>query len=113
MSYLLISAIPEYEISSVPGYTSDQNSTCDICSQTYKSFCSSCLTQLAQSMTESYKQVIKDNIDVAKELLPTDRHPADDLCLLLAMCLSKSRIGHSESFPLPISTVQLPCKIKT
>jgi len=43
-------------------------------------------------MTESYKKIIKDNKDVAKELLPTDRHPADDLCLLLAMCLSRFEV---------------------
>jgi len=74
----------------MPGYKSDQKSKCDTCSQPYQSFCGFCLSKLAQSMVESYRLVVKDNCDVAKELLPTDRHPADDMCLLSAMCLSKS-----------------------
>jgi N-terminal acetyltransferase B complex non-catalytic subunit len=38
---------------------------------------------------QSYREVTKDDSHITKTLLPTDRHPADDLCILAAMCLIK------------------------
>jgi len=65
-------------------------------------------------MTEIYRQATKDHGNVAKELLPTDRHPADDLCLLSAMSLSESEIKALvlgpftlQPDPFPRSKIQL------
>jgi N-terminal acetyltransferase B complex non-catalytic subunit len=38
---------------------------------------------------QSYGRAINDSDAIAKKLLPTDRHPADDLCILSVMCLIK------------------------
>jgi len=41
---------------------------------------------------ESYRNAIDDDGVITKSLLATDRHPADDLCILSAMCFIKLSI---------------------
>ncbi|KAG9248309.1 N-acetyltransferase B complex non catalytic subunit-domain-containing protein [Calycina marina] len=93
LSYLITSAIPEHESHTLPTYQPHQEVTCDICSKPMAAFCTCCLMELAQAMTKAYTAAIKDNPDVAKELLTTDRHPADDLAILSAMCLIKAAVA--------------------
>lgn len=83
--YLLSSSIPEHERRSL--LTSKH--ICIICSKSCITYCNTCLSQLAQSTMQSYGRAIKDEGNIVASLLPTDRHPADDLCILSAMCLVK------------------------
>jgi N-terminal acetyltransferase B complex non-catalytic subunit len=47
----------------------------------------------------SYQKAITENKTIAKSLLPTDRHPADDLCVVAAMCLIKASMVNSTLSP--------------
>lgn len=52
-------------------------------------YCQSCLEKLAEESISSYQTAVNDDGQITKSLLTTDRHPADDLCVLAAMCLVK------------------------
>jgi len=56
----------------------------------------SSLAQLAQDSTRLYLSA-SDGGRTAWDLLPTDTHPADDLCLLSAMCLIKLAMPEKDS----------------
>lgn len=90
--YLLSSSIPEYERRSSP--TSDH--ICSICSTSCVLYCNVCLARLARSTMQSYGRAIKDEGDIFATLLPTDRHPADDLCIISVMCLVKLSASTSD-----------------
>ncbi|KAH8602738.1 N-acetyltransferase B complex non catalytic subunit-domain-containing protein [Bisporella sp. PMI_857] len=100
LSYLLTSSIPEQRKMIIPAYQSDQQLVCDICSTPSSLFCQQCLLKLGQSTIECYKVAITDG-GVAKGLLSTDRHPADDLVVLSAMCLIKTSLGSAPSIGGP------------
>lgn len=48
------------------------------------------MEHLAQDLIWVYGSILRDAGHITKNLLSTDTHPADDLCLLAAMCLLKS-----------------------
>jgi N-terminal acetyltransferase B complex non-catalytic subunit len=51
---------------------------------------------VAQDAIESYQCAIDDDGRITKTLLTTDRHPADDFCVIAAMCLIKLSLMHAE-----------------
>ncbi|KAI1005849.1 hypothetical protein K3495_g2373 [Podosphaera aphanis] len=69
--------------------------TCCISRQEYSIFSSSDgkqsnpLLELAEELMKSYQTAIKDDGRITKNLLTTDRHPADDMAVLASMCLIK------------------------
>lgn len=86
----MTSSVPEYERTRSPQYQpGSTNFQCKGCYQQCGAYCSTCVEILAQSLMQSYREVTKDDSHITKTLLPTDRHPADDLCILAAMCLIK------------------------
>jgi N-terminal acetyltransferase B complex non-catalytic subunit len=60
-------------------------------------FCGLCLKVLVQNCLHSYKIALDDDGKITNTLLTTDRHPADDLCVLSAMCLVKLSLLDSKS----------------
>jgi N-terminal acetyltransferase B complex non-catalytic subunit len=70
---------------------------CTCCTYDCQSYCQSCLAKLCEESIESYQAAVSDDGRITKSLLPTDRHPADDLCILAAMCLTK--LGLSKTSP--------------
>lgn len=68
---------------------SPEQVTCKKCSsQLSDAYCESCLTELVRATIKSYGAAISDS-ETKEKLAKTDRHPADDLCVLSAMCLTK------------------------
>lgn len=89
--FLITSSIPEHSrrISRVPGRTV----TCARCSTLLSDdYCGLCLTQLTWGAVKSYGLAMNDDGRITSTLLPTDLHPADDLCILSATCLAKLSI---------------------
>ena len=69
---------------------------CTGCNQSCGLYCKICLENLANSALQSYGKAVHDDDTITKTLLPTDRHPADDLAIMSAMCLIKlSRMNES------------------
>jgi N-terminal acetyltransferase B complex non-catalytic subunit len=66
---------------------------CIICSTPCSSYCGICLTALALGTLKSYGTAIANETNIKTTLLSTDRHPADDLCILSAMCLIKLAVS--------------------
>ena len=62
---------------------------CNQCSKPCGVYCRYCLVRLAESSLKLYKSAIDDDGQITSNLLATDRHPADDLSILSAMCLIK------------------------
>jgi N-terminal acetyltransferase B complex non-catalytic subunit len=62
---------------------------CITCGNSCGRFCKHCLTGTAKDAIQSYKSALNDDGEITKHLLVTDRHPADDLCVLSATCLIK------------------------
>lgn len=72
--------------------------TCICCSKACSQYCASCLETLAHDAAKLYLCAV-DGGRSEWNLLPTDRHPADDLAVLTAMCfikLSKTGIETSD-----------------
>jgi len=70
---------------------------CTSCKTPCGIFCGVCLRVLVQSGVHSYKIALDDDGKITKSLLTTDRHPADDLCILSAMCLVKLSLIDSKT----------------
>lgn len=62
---------------------------CPWCHQHGERVCHECLISLVALALQTYTTAINDRDHVASLLLPTDRHPADDLIMLAAMCFVK------------------------
>lgn len=78
---------------------------CIACGESCRRFCAPCLRSLAIDSIKSYRSSINDGGRITKKLLITDRHPADDFCILAAMCLIKLAIADdASSFCDPLST---------
>lgn len=78
---------------------------CIICSSPCSLYCSVCLLRLALSTLKSYGRAITDKANIKAKLLLTDRHPADDLGILSAMCLIKLAVSSMQTTsPLGSST---------
>ncbi|TVY14865.1 N-terminal acetyltransferase B complex subunit arm1 [Lachnellula arida] len=88
LRYLLTSSLPEYEIREGAAYKSSHKDSSG-------QYSTSLLIQLAQDAAKLYLAAV-DGGRAAWHLLPTDTHPADDLCLLSAMCLFKLALGNTE-----------------
>lgn len=67
----------------------EQIFTCPSCRKRCGLFCDSCLEEQALIFMISYGSAVNDGGRISKTLLPTDSHPADDFCILAAMCLMK------------------------
>jgi N-terminal acetyltransferase B complex non-catalytic subunit len=87
--YLLASSIPEVQRSSFTATTR----SCVVCRNPCGLFCDVCLKSLAYCAINSYGTAIKDDGKITSTLLSTDRHPADDLCILSSMCLVKLSVS--------------------
>ena len=97
MRYLLASALPERERTQSPVYKPSQAEFhCPSCSKPCGRFCATCLRRLAQDAIQSYQCAIDGDGRITKTLLTTDRHPADDFCVIAAMCLIKLALMHAE-----------------
>ena len=70
---------------------------CTSCKTPCGIFCGVCLGILVQNCVHSYKIALDDDGEITKNLLTTDRHPADDLCILSAMCLVKLSLLDSKN----------------
>lgn len=105
MKYLLSCSIPEDERrqSSHPSIPQSRL-TCRSCSQSCKITCSHCLSTVAGESIESYRASIEDDSQITKDLLATDRHPADDFSVLAAICLIKNALADSDSTSEILST---------
>ncbi|TVY35515.1 N-terminal acetyltransferase B complex subunit [Lachnellula subtilissima] len=88
LRYLLTSSLPEYEIRVGAAYKSS-------CKDIDGQYSTSSLRQLAQDAAKLYLAAVHGG-RAAWNLLPTDTHPADDLCLLSAMCLFKLALASTE-----------------
>lgn len=67
--------------------------SCERCfTQLSDIYCGLCLTELALATMKSYGLAMNDEGGVKKTLQKTDKHPADDLCILSATCLAKLSI---------------------
>ncbi|TVY28955.1 Phagocyte signaling-impaired protein [Lachnellula hyalina] len=88
LRYLLTSSLPEYQIRAGAAYKSSRNGS-------NGQYSTSSLRQLAQDAAKSYLAAVHGG-RAAWNLLPTDTHPADDLCLLSAMCLFKLALASTE-----------------
>ncbi|KAF4637117.1 hypothetical protein G7Y89_g955 [Cudoniella acicularis] len=96
LRYLLLSGLPENEKHQNP--IKGQQYKCISCSEPCNQFCTTCLRDLANGATKLYLCAI-DGGRHSWNLQATDRHPADDLCILAAMCLVKlSEANGQESF---------------
>ncbi|KAL3417865.1 hypothetical protein PVAG01_10875 [Phlyctema vagabunda] len=62
---------------------------CAWCESSCQVYCKKCLATQARSSILTYGSAIDDNGRITSTLLPTDMHPADDLCIIAAMCLIK------------------------
>jgi len=88
--YLLKSSLSEAERRKNP----KDSFVCSWCSKPCGIYCSSCLEELAHTAIADYETALNGNGEITKNLLSTDRHPADDFCTLTAMCLIKLSISH-------------------
>lgn len=59
-------------------------------------FCVYCLGKTAAETIKSYGVAVNDDGNITKNLLTTDRHPADDMCVLASMCLIKLALVNNE-----------------
>ncbi|TVY35438.1 N-alpha-acetyltransferase 25,NatB auxiliary subunit [Lachnellula occidentalis] len=97
LRYLLTSSLPECEIREGAAYNSSHKDSAG-------KYSASSLKQLAQDAAKLYLAAV-DGGRSAWNLLPTDTHPADDLCLLSAMCLFKLALANTEDSE-PLSDVK-------
>ncbi|TVY80385.1 N-terminal acetyltransferase B complex subunit arm1 [Lachnellula suecica] len=88
LRYLLTNSLPEYETLETPAYKSGQKASGG-------QYSASTLRHLAQDSAKLYFAASKGG-RAAWDLLPTDTHPADDLCILSAMCLIKLALSDIE-----------------
>jgi N-terminal acetyltransferase B complex non-catalytic subunit len=85
-----MSSVPEYEHMQNPRILpSRRHFFCHGCCQPCGVYCGTCLETLARTVMQLYGRATNDDEEITKALLPTDRHPADDLSILSAMCLLK------------------------
>ncbi|KAE8452103.1 hypothetical protein EG329_001570 [Mollisiaceae sp. DMI_Dod_QoI] len=95
LKYLVMCSIPEHERTQRPA--SNNVFKCSSCTDSCGVFCARCLAMIAEESIRSYQTAINDDGQITKSLLTTDRHPADDLCILAAMCLIKLGLVGSSS----------------
>ncbi|RDW64145.1 hypothetical protein BP5796_10647 [Coleophoma crateriformis] len=106
IAYLITSSLSEIDrLASVPAENTDNKHgvpyfapginckedrfICPWCSKPCAVYCTSCLEKHARLSVLAYGSAINDNGRITSTLLPTDIHPADDFCILAAMCLVK------------------------
>jgi N-terminal acetyltransferase B complex non-catalytic subunit len=88
--YLAAISIPEQERLQNPQYKAGTDSfRCTGCYRPCSLYCKICLENVAHNALQAYEKAVNDDDTITKTLLPTDRHPADDLCMLSAICLIK------------------------
>ncbi|KAH8815250.1 N-acetyltransferase B complex non catalytic subunit-domain-containing protein [Xylogone sp. PMI_703] len=91
--YLLASSMPEYQRLKNPKFQlkdfNTQEFICKWCSKPCGLYCNFCLETLAHDFSSAYGSILQSAEHITTNLLSTDTHPADDLCLLAAMCLLK------------------------
>jgi N-terminal acetyltransferase B complex non-catalytic subunit len=97
----MTSSIPEMERESLVFEDSERGLVCSVCLKlTGLSVwcCSFCLARLAQATMESYRRALGGDERITKTPPSADRHPADELCILSAMCMAKlsSRFYHHD-----------------
>jgi N-terminal acetyltransferase B complex non-catalytic subunit len=103
----LTCALPEHERSQSPISTSLRAEfKCTSCSQPCGLRCKACLEDTAKEAIQSYRIAMDDGGRISKTLLKTDQHPADDLSILAAVCLTKLSLMsvENDSEPLTRST---------
>lgn len=94
LRYLIMSSLSETERLTIPNKDSGDKSNatrfnCKWCGNPCGVWCHFCLETQARLSVLTYGSAIDDNGRIMKTLLPTDTHPADDFCILAAMCLIK------------------------
>ena len=65
--------------------------------------CKYCLEAIAKEAIQSYRIAMDDDVRISKTLLKTDQHPADDLSILVAMCLIKLSLMAAEEGKEPLA----------
>ncbi|CAG8961090.1 hypothetical protein HYFRA_00002633 [Hymenoscyphus fraxineus] len=96
LRYLLSCSLPEQERHSKPKqHAGPTEAPCISCSRPCIVFCSQCLGSFAVDATKLYLAAA-DGGRESWDLLPTDRHPADELVILAATCLIKLSMVSSE-----------------
>jgi N-terminal acetyltransferase B complex non-catalytic subunit len=101
------SSLPEHERLHSPLYQPGFNQFhCKGCYQSCGAYCGTCLENLAYGALRSYGKAINNDDIITNKLLPTDRHPADDLCILSAMCLVKLSFVDGDEFIESLSDVK-------
>jgi len=102
LRYLLDCVIPENERRESPQNRNDNRTSfpCKYSSTQSGLFCPHCLGKLALETIKSYTEAVKHDGNITKNILTTDRHPADDLCVLASMCLLKLALkGNNDQTP--------------
>ncbi|KAF8863346.1 hypothetical protein BDZ45DRAFT_583867 [Acephala macrosclerotiorum] len=87
LKYLITCSIPEHDRKQTLEARHDLR--CIFCTSSCGISCKSCLEKLAEESINSYRTAVNDDSQIMESLLTTDRHPADDLCVLAVMCLIK------------------------
>ncbi|RDL34632.1 uncharacterized protein BP5553_07760 [Venustampulla echinocandica] len=95
LKYFITSRLPEGE----------NEPTCNYCFEAQSQYCASCLKTLAHDAAKLYLCAV-DGGRSEWNLLPTDRHPADDLAVLAAMCFIKLSKTGIESSDEPLTSVE-------
>ncbi|PBP18509.1 cytoskeleton organization protein (Dec1) [Diplocarpon rosae] len=75
---------------------------CISCSNPCGTSCCSCLEAITKEAISSYRIAIKDDGLITRDLLPTDRHPADDFAILAAISLIKLALSYSDNSCEPL-----------
>lgn len=108
MKYLLRCSLPEYERGQSPEKRDSEASfTCISCSNPCGIFCSYCLKAIAHESISSYRIAVNDDGRITKDLLSTDRHPADDFAVLAAITLVKLALASSDAGSEPLKSTRV------
>ncbi|KAG9236907.1 N-acetyltransferase B complex non catalytic subunit-domain-containing protein [Amylocarpus encephaloides] len=104
LRYLLQCSIPENERRQKPAkHAGPTKLPCFSCGQPCFEYCQSCLKSLAEDSAKLYLTASEGGRS-SWDLLPTDRHPADDLAVLASMCLIKLSLVEVDTSDEPLSS---------
>ncbi|CAL3964286.1 unnamed protein product [Diplocarpon coronariae] len=106
LKYLLGCSLPEYERGAQWPVNRRVKSRfrCIFCSNPCGTSCITCLEAITKESITSYRIAIKDDGLITRDLLPTDRHPADDFAILAAISLVKLALQHPDNASEPLKT---------
>lgn len=90
LAYLLTISLPEHERRTNPkSKVQNEPYACVWCLGPSNIYCKKCLTSVATHSIAIYRASTTDDAEITKNLLSTDRHPADDVLLVAVSCLIK------------------------